>query len=165
MVKIRNHTVCQAEIIWREYKLVGPALIRFQHAVCPHCCFSCLCDACSNSTNTMSCSFCLIYYTACFSSYLHLLWVHLVLCQILNFNIIEISKTTMQGYESVLYSRYLHTLQHLSCEMETCCGCCHSSLRFSENTLEIIHVILGHRTRTSTIHVFWYNVAWQRRLA
>ena len=89
----------------------------------------------------MTCEFCLVYKFTSLCRNKHLLRVHLMLCKVLNLNLMEVSKTTMQSDICRIDTDNLHSLHHLTREVETSCWRRYSTFILSEYTLEILVIL------------------------
>ena len=157
MIEVGYHRVANAKLIRREDKLIRPSIIFLQQTVGAHSCLCGLGHTGAHQADMMSGSLRGVHQVAAFLTDKHLLGVHLVLRQVFHLNVMEVAQCAMERQESKVDTLNFHTLQHLTAEMESRCGCRHSTLILGKETLEIVHIL---RSGRATI----YNVMRQRGL-
>ena len=82
---------------------------------------------------------------------MHLLAVHLVLCEVLHIDVAEAAQSAMQGNESELHTLDLHHLHQLGREMQTRSRGCHGSFMLGEDALEVLQVVLTSGSRDDVL--------------
>ena len=104
-----------------------------------------------------------------------------MLCEVLDFNLVEVAQTTVQGDECGVDTLDFEHLHHLAGEVQACGRCGDSTLFPCENGLEIVHILLPIRTvlngdrlcsvriirrrcRNRLLMSMVNNIVWQRRL-
>ena len=104
-----------------------------------------------------------------------------MLCEVLDFNLVEVAQTTMQSDKCGVDTLDFEHLHHLAGEVQACSRCGDSTLFPCENGLEIVHILLpirtvlngdrlrgvriiGRRCRNRLLMSVIYNIMWQRSL-
>ena len=161
MVEVRDHRVGESEVVRREDELVSPAVVFLQHTVGSDSGLCSLNDACANGAHTVAGTLRFVDELAAVGVYTHLLRVHLMLCKVLHFDVVEVAQTAVERDIGEVDATNLHALHQLAREVQAGSRSRNGALVLGEDALEVVEVVLCAALVGAAVE----DVAWQRSLA